>query len=92
VTGRSYGASEQHVQAARGEIPAFALLRNATFHLHTATARELKVWVHQITPEESAQSLPTLLNVHCGNQEQGFDLQQSDGQVVLPIAGVACRL
>jgi hypothetical protein len=52
----------------------------------------IKVWAHQITPEENAQCLPALLNVHCGNQEQEFDLGQSDGQMVLPITGEACRL
>jgi hypothetical protein len=87
-----YGDSEQHVQASSGEIPAFASLRNATFNLPAATARELKVWAHQITPEESAQYLPALLNVRCGSEEQEFDLKQSGGQVVLPMTGEACRL
>jgi amino acid permease len=87
-----YGEGEQHVLAATGEVTDFASLRSTTFQLPATEARELKVWAHQITPEESAQCLPALLNVHCGNQEQEIDLQQSDGQVVLPISGEACRL
>jgi len=87
-----YGDGEQHVQAASGEIRAFASLRNATFHLPATTVRELKVWAHQITPEESAQGLPALLHVHCDSDKQEFDLKQSGGQVVLPLTGEVCRL
>ncbi len=87
-----YGDREQHVQAATGEILAFASLRCATFQLLATEARELKVWAHKITPEENSQGLPALLNVHCGNQEKEFDLKSCDGQVVLPINGEACRL
>ncbi len=88
----SYGDSEQHVQAASGEVTDFPSLRNATFHLPAVAARELKVWAHQITPEESAQGLPALLNVHGDSHKQEFDLKQSGGQVVLPMTGEACRL
>jgi hypothetical protein len=87
-----YGDSEQHVQAATGEIPRFASLRYATFHLPATDARELKVWAHQITPEENSQGLPALLNVHCGNEKKEFDLKSCGGQVILPINGEACRL
>jgi amino acid permease len=87
-----YGDSEQHIQAATGEVTDFAALRCATFQLPATEARELKVWAHKVTPEESFQGLPALLNVRCGNQEQEFDLGQSDGQMVLPLTGEACRL
>jgi len=87
-----YEDSEQHVQAATGEIPAFASLRRATFQLPATEARELKVWAHKITPEGNSQGLPALLNVHCGNEKKEFDLKSCGGQVILPINGEACRL
>jgi amino acid permease len=87
-----YGDGEQHVQAATGEIPTFASLRYATFQLPDTEARELKVWTHKITPEENSQSLPALLEVHCGDEKREFDLQLSGGQIVLPLKGAACRL
>jgi amino acid permease len=87
-----YADGQRQVRAATGEIPTFPALRAATFDLPAAEASELKVWVHRITPEWNSVGLPALLAVHCGDQEKGFDLNLSSGQVVLPIHGETCRL
>jgi len=88
---------EQLCQAASGPVPTFSSLRYATFQLPATPARELKVWVHRVTPEGDSKSLPALLELHRGGESvqartEQFDLRASGGQIVLPFSGEACRL
>ena len=88
---------EQLCQAASGTVPTFSSLRYATFQLPATPARELKVWVHRITPAGDSKSLPALLELHRGGESvqartEQFDLRASGGQIVLPFDGEACRL
>jgi amino acid permease len=87
-----YPEGEQLCQAASGAVPTFSSLRYATFQLPATPARELKVWVHRVTPAEDSKSLPALLEVHRGGKTERFDLRSSGGQIVLPFSGEACRL
>jgi hypothetical protein len=88
----SYQSNEQHLQAATGEVPNFSALRSIEFDLPATPARELKVWLHQVTPEGDSEGLPAQVEIQCGDQKQEFDLSSADGQVVLPINGEACRI
>lgn len=87
-----YPEGEQRYQAATGEVPALSLLRYAIFQLPTEQARELKVWAHRVMSGGESESLPALLEVHCGSETTQFDLELSGGQVLLPLTGEACRL
>jgi len=87
-----YAGNEQKLQAATGEVLAFSSLHNAIFQLPVTQAHELKVWAHTITPEGDSEGLPALLKVFCGKKKKEFDLKLSDGQVVLPLTGEACKL
>jgi hypothetical protein len=88
----SYAAREEKRYETVGEVPAFGDLRSVTFHLPATQARELKVWVHTVTPDGSSASLPAIMELHCGGNVKRFDLKLSGGQVVVPITGDACRL
>jgi hypothetical protein len=88
----SYAAREEKRHEAVGEVPAFGDVRSVTFHLPATQARELKVWVHTVTPDGSSASLPAIMELHCGGNVKRFDLKLSGGQVVVPISGDACRL
>lgn len=88
----SYQSDEQHLQAATGEVPNFYALRSIKFDLPAMPARELKVWLHQLTPEGDSEALPANVEIQWADQEQEFDLSSADGQVVLPINGEACQV
>lgn len=88
----SYAAREEKRHEAVGEVPAFGDVRSVTFHLPATQARELKVWVHTVTPDGSSASLPAIMELHCEGKAKRFDLKLSGGQVVVPISGDACRL
>ena len=88
----TYLEDEQYLRASAGEIPAFPSLRRATFQLPATLAREIKVWAHTVASDGTSKGLPAMLDVHCGDETKQFDLKLSDGQVLLPFTGEACRL
>jgi hypothetical protein len=81
----TYPQQAIHCQAATGEIVDFAQLRGATFHLPASGARELKVWVHRVTPEGNSERLPAQIQVSDAQTMRTFDLQSQSGYIVLPI-------
>jgi hypothetical protein len=87
-----YKSDEQHLQAASGDIPDFNNLHAITFHLPPTPARELKLWLHQITMEDFSESLPGRAIVQQGQEKREVEVASSGGQVVLPLNGEACRI
>ena len=87
-----YPEGEQPYQTISGTVPLLSALRYATFDLPATSARELKVWAHRVTRDGGSESLSAVLEVHCGNETQRFDLKLSGGQAVLPLTSDACWL
>jgi hypothetical protein len=85
-----YQSNEQHLQAATGEVPNFYALRSIKFELPATPAREIKVWLHQLSSEGDSEGLPARVEIRWGDQKQEIDLSSANGQVVLPINGEAC--
>ena len=78
-------------------MPFFPSLRRATFAARPhgeeiAVTRELKVWVHRVSPEQESQAVPAQLEVHLGDETRHFDLELSRGQVVLPLTHAPWRV
>jgi hypothetical protein len=69
------------------------MLRQAIFELPTRTARELKVWAHQITPDGQSEPVPAIVEVSCaGYPTMQFDLQTAGEQVLVPLANGGCTV
>ena len=71
-------------------MPAFESLRRATFGANPqggeiAATRELKVWVHRVSPQQESQAIPSQLEVHLNDGTRRYNLELSGGQVVLPL-------
>jgi amino acid permease len=81
----NYKNHQQQIQAGHGNIPAFDALQSVIFQLPASNAHELKVWIHKITPEERSQPLAARLTVRAGEEVSEFNLNDSAGQVLLPI-------
>jgi hypothetical protein len=80
-----YPDGEQRLHTAAGQVPMVAALRSVRFQLPVMQAKLLKVWAHRITPAGDSEGMPALLEVQHGTETQRFDLQRSDGQVLLPL-------
>jgi hypothetical protein len=88
----AHAEGERHLEAASGEIPAFSTLQSAEFGLPATGAREIKVWVHRVTPEGDSEALPALVELHSGANIQRSDLGLLGGEARLPLTGSACRV
>jgi hypothetical protein len=90
----NYGSGEQQLQAATAEVADFKRLRSAIFHLPPPPGRprELKLWLHQITPEEFSESLPARVILQQGQEKKEVEMLSAREQVVLPFNGDACQV
>ena len=87
-----YGEFKERHHATSAEIVNFALLRAVTLHLPDTGAKELKVWVHRITPDLSSVGLPAQVKIKSESGEQWIPLELSKGQVLANLNGRSFRL
>lgn len=87
-----YPEGDERYETASGALPTLSTLRFASFHLPKTAARELKVWVHRVTPEGGSEGLPAIVEVHCGSETRRLDLHLSSGEAVVPLSTDACWL
>jgi amino acid permease len=92
-----YRDGARHLQTAAGEIPAFSSLRHAIFEPRfadraRAIPREVKIWVHAVTPEGDSQAIGGSVTVQTGAEIKRFDLELAKGQVIVPVTDATCRV
>jgi hypothetical protein len=87
-----YPDGRQTCRSAAGEVPGFASLQAATFSLPATLARELKVWVHGVTPEHDSRPLPALVEVVRGDEARQVDLGLCHGRALISIPSGACQV
>ena len=80
-----YPDGERSLRAATMGVEDFSRLRSATFQLELKRARELKVWLHQVTPQGNSQALPARVQVRSVSQTRSFELDHSNAQVLVPL-------
>jgi hypothetical protein len=85
-----YPEREERHQTASGAVPMLSTLRYVIFHLPKTSARELKVWVHRVTPEGGSEGLSAVVEVHSGNETRQLNLRLSGGDAVVPLTADAC--
>ncbi len=85
-----YAEGVERCRATAGQVDRFSALRHVTFDLLTEDVKELKVWVHKITPEGDSQPIPAIVE---GLEERArVDLELSDGQTIAPAPSDKRRL
>ncbi len=67
-------------------------LRSALFRLPAIPARELKVWVYQITAEGNSEALPAKPEVGCGAERRHRDLNLAAGSALVAIDGAPSQV
>ena len=70
----------------------FHSLRRATFRLPVTGAKELKIWVHTITPELASAGLPASVRIQHTRGQQWVPLKLTDGLILLDFDGQAFQL
>jgi len=89
----SYADGERTCQAALGDLPDIAALRQAEFDLPPGQARELKVWVHQVTRDGQSEHMPAIVDILSeGQSPRQFDLRVIGEQVLVPLSERSCTV
>jgi amino acid permease len=85
-------ASSPQEHTASSVIAAFASLRAATVALPATRARELKVWVHEVTPDGTSQGMPADVQVTEGATASPVAVPLVEGQALVPLSGGPCQV
>jgi hypothetical protein len=88
----SYARGAIHLQTSAGTVFNAPSLHFASFLLPTRATRELCVSAHQITANGRYEGLPVLLEINNGGETKQFDLNLTNGRVLLPLTGKMCSL
>jgi hypothetical protein len=83
---------EQTIVAASGEIGDLARLRSVTVEIPEGPARELKVWLHRVSPTGDSSAIPATLELNTGAGTRREALGLGSGQLVLPPGDKISRL
>lgn len=81
----SYDGGREGVGSANSAIEPFSRLRSLSFQMPPSMSREIKVWVHRITPGGEIGDFPAATTLTTGSQQQNFDLTASSDQVIVPL-------
>jgi len=90
VASRAQGDSTYH--AASGPLPGTPLLRRLTLHIGSTLAREVKVWVHQVTREGMSTPLPARLTLPAADGEARVPQDLCARPVLVPWSGQEGRV
>jgi hypothetical protein len=87
-----YADEERRMSGAEIEIPKYKRLRNICIEFLPVSSREMKVWVHRVTPEGNSHAVPAAVRITDGDQEKAVQLDSNSGQVILPLTSQVNRL
>jgi len=83
---RPEGAETYH--AATVTLPVLSKVTRVTVTLPPGTSRDVKVWVHRVTPDGASEGVPAVVDLTCRGERRRFDLALSNGQTVATVNGV----
>ena len=70
----------------------FSRLQSLALQLPQSKSRELKVWVHQITPEGDIGTLPALSVLSSESQQEEIELSAAHDQKIMPLDNEPAKL
>jgi hypothetical protein len=88
----AYPGQTEEQRGHRGAVSSFDDLRKATFAWDATEVRELKVWVHRVSPGGESEGLPAEILVESAEGGGPLDRKLAGGQVVLPLGAGPGRL
>ncbi|MEZ4862413.1 MAG: aromatic amino acid transport family protein [Caldilineaceae bacterium] len=74
----------ERVESAVGALPNLANVRALLFHLPADIAGELKLWLHQVTPEGASMGLPARCLVYAADGAREYMTTATQPQLILP--------
>ena len=81
----AYVDGNHEMGQANSALVAFSKLNSLSLRLPRSNARELKIWVHQLTAEGEAGDLPAQVVIATEKGQQKLDLTTADDQAIVPL-------
>jgi hypothetical protein len=79
-----YADGERSLRGVEVEISSFKKLKKLSVRVPAGPSRELKLWVHAISPEGYSRALPATLLIRRDQRVEEVRLDPRDGQALLP--------
>ena len=73
------------------EIPSYKQLKNIFVEFSVPSSKEMKVWLHRITPEGNSEPIPATLRIKDGS-DTAVQLGANTSSVLIPLTSKANRL
>jgi len=87
-----YANEERIMKGSEIEIPSYKQLKNISVEFSAITSKEMKVWLHRVTPEGNSDAIPVALRIKEGDVDKAIQLDSNSGQIIMPLLSQASRL
>jgi amino acid permease len=78
-----YTNKERIMKGSEIEIPSYKQLKNIFVEFSAVSSKEMKVWLHRVTPEGKSDSISATLQVKDGSNDHAVQLDPATGQVIM---------
>jgi amino acid permease len=79
-----YANEEKFASGVEVEIPSYKQLRNIFIEFSPVSSKEMKVWLHRVTPEGNSEPISAALWIN-DSSDTAIQLDLKSGQVVFPL-------
>ena len=80
-----YVNGEQSISGTEVEIPAYKQLKNIFIEFSSVSSKEMKVWLHRVTPEGNSEPISAALRIKDGGADAAVQLDPKTSQVIMPL-------
>lgn len=80
-----YANGEQSISGAEVEIPSFKQLKNIFIEFSSKSSKEMKVWLHRVTPEGNSEPIFAALQIKDDGNGATIRLDSETSQVIMPL-------
>ncbi len=77
-----YTNEERSMRGSEIEIPAYKQLKNVFIEFSSPSSKEMKVWLHRVTPEGNSEPIPAAMRLKNGGTDTKIQRDPKTGQVI----------
>ena len=80
-----YTNEERSMRGSEIEIPSYKRIKNIFVEFSPVSSKEMKVWIHRVTPEGNSESIPAALRIRDGSADTAIRWDSKSSQVIRPL-------
>lgn len=80
-----YANGEKSIEGAEIEILSYKQLKNVFIEFSSVASKEMKVWLHRVTPEGNSEPISAALRIRDGGADAAVQLDPKTSQVLIPL-------